>query len=312
MDGIIPAVARNSWNEALSRTRKTTFGRISTLFGATELTDIFWEDLEASLIQADLGVDLTLELISDLQDRARKEGWTDGAEVHVATRTTLLDLVTSSNSELPQGHPYTVVLVGVNGSGKTTTAARLAYRELQNKHSVILASADTYRAAACEQLKVWGERISVDVICGQPGSDPGAVVYDAGQAAIARDLDALIVDTSGRMHTEHNLMAELQKIVKVLGKVIDGAPHLTLLILDATTGQNGLAQAEAFTKTIQIDGVVLAKLDGSAKGGIALAIRKKLNLPIYYVGLGEGIGDLVRFDPQAYVDGLLAPTSSMG
>ncbi len=303
-------MSRPSWNEALSRTRKTTFGRISTIFGATELTDVFWEDLEAGLIQADLGVELTLELISDLQDRARKEGWTKGAEVCVATRTTLLDLVSSPHLELPPGHPYTVVLVGVNGSGKTTTAARLAYRELQNKRSVILASADTYRAAACEQLKVWGERISVSVVCGQPGSDPGAVVYDAGQAAIARDLDSLIVDTSGRMHTEQNLMAELQKIVKVLGKVVDGAPHLTLLILDATTGQNGLAQAEAFTKTIQIDGVVLAKLDGSAKGGIALAIRKKLKLPVYYVGLGEGIEDLVRFDPQAYVNGLLAPTSS--
>ncbi len=302
-------MARTSWNEALSRTRKTTFGRISTIFGATELTDIFWEELEAGLIQADIGVDLTLELISDLQDRAREEGWTEGTEVRAATRRTLLDLVASPNPELPQGHPDTILLVGVNGSGKTTTAARLAYRELQNKRSVILASADTYRAAACEQLQVWGELIGVGVICGGPGSDPGAVVYDAGQAAIARELDALIVDTSGRMHTEHNLMAELQKIVKVLGKVIDGAPHLTLLILDATTGQNGLAQAEAFTKTVQIDGVVLAKIDSSAKGGIALAIRKKLHLPVYYVGVGEGIDDLVRFDPQAYVDGLLAPTS---
>ena len=300
-----PAVTTNNWAEALTRTRKSTFGRISSVFGVTELKDSFWDELEAALIQADLGVELSLQIIEDLHSRTKDSGWTKVSEVQPALLEMLIDLVQAPPTSDFDGKPRVILLVGVNGSGKTTTAARLGYAEQRDGHTLIFAAADTYRAAACEQLKVWGEQLRVEVICGQPGGDAGAVVYDASKAAIARDCDLLIVDTSGRMHTEHNLMAELRKIVKVQGNVIDGAPHQTLLVLDATTGQNGIAQARSFGDSIHIDGVVLAKLDNSAKGGVGLAVKHELGLPILYVGLGEGIEALAPFDPEAYVSGLL-------
>jgi fused signal recognition particle receptor len=205
----------------------------------------------------------------------------------------------------PISGPLVYVLVGVNGSGKTTSAAKLAAVLLQKGQRVLFAAADTYRAAADEQLQRWAERLKVDVVSGKPGSDPAAVAYDAAQAALARKVDALLVDTSGRMHTSHNLMAELQKVCRVTGKVIPGAPHHVVLVLDATTGQNALAQARAFTQAVGVTEILLTKLDGSAKGGIALAVHRSLGLPISYVGLGEGTDDLAPFDAGAYVEALL-------
>jgi fused signal recognition particle receptor len=298
-------VGRNRWRQALARTRRTAFGRLVSLLGTTELKDTFWQDLEEILLQADLGITTSDSLISELKQIAHEEGMTKGEQILNVLRTILLEHLKHVDDPEPDQRPYVIVLVGVNGSGKTTSAVRIAHRWQNLGNTVMLAAADTYRAAACEQLSIWGDRLGIDVITGQSGSDPGAVVYNATEAMLARGVDVLIVDTSGRMHTEHNLMAELQKICRVAGKLIPTAPHQTLLVLDATTGQNGLSQAQAFTEAIQITGVVLAKLDSSARGGVGFAIAKMLNLPIQYVGYGENLEDLSPLDPNAYVDGLL-------
>lgn len=303
-------MSEKPWYQALDRTRRAAFGRLSAALGATELTPDFWESLEAALIQADVGAALSDEIISDLQETVRREGYTRGQQVYPALKAALLERLGAQPQEPIHETPEVILLVGVNGSGKTTTAAKLAARKLAQEKTVLLAAADTYRAAAVEQLEIWGQRLNVEVISGQPRSDPGAVVFDASQAVKARNIDVLIVDTSGRMHTEHNLMAELEKIARVAAKAVDGAPHQTLLVMDATTGQNGLAQAKAFTERVNITGVVLAKLDSSAKGGVGLAITQTLKLPILYVGMGEQPEELALFDPQAYIEGLLASNDS--
>ena len=298
------------WRIALAKTRRSTFGRIATLLGATELTPDFWEELEIALIQTDMGGTLTQRLVMELQETASLEGLLRGEEIYTLLRSQLIKrLVAPIEPNLNQ-IPHVLILVGVNGTGKTTTAAKLAFAQTNAGLRVLLAAADTYRAAAQEQLSIWGERLGVDVIIAEPGSDPGALVHNACQAAHARKFDAVIIDTSGRMHTEHNLMAELQKIVRVVCKVIASDSHEVLLVLDATTGQNGLVQAQAFAKAITLDGVILAKLDGSAKGGVGFAIAESLGIPVRYVGIGESVEDLAVFDPQSFVDALLhAPVS---
>jgi fused signal recognition particle receptor len=278
---------------------------LASLLGASELTPVFWEQLEESLLQADLGVGIVIPIIEDLQQISRREGLSKGDQLLPILRDNLSEHLKGEAEVEPASKPFVIILIGVNGSGKTTTAARLAQRWLLGGKSVLMAAADTYRAAAAEQLGIWGERIGVDVITGIPGSDPGAVVYAAGQAALARDTDILIVDTSGRMHTQHNLMAELRKIVRVAAKVVKDAPHQVLLVLDATTGQNGLAQAQAFADAVELTGTVLAKLDNSARGGVGFAIASTLDLPILYAGTGEGLDDLSPFDPHAFINGLL-------
>jgi len=300
-------VPEHSLQQALDRTRRAAFGRIATLLGASDLTQEFWDELEGSLIQADLGIALAAPLVEQLKTRAREEGFTTGTQVEVALRQALLDRLPGSCTIQPAAgeKPFVTLLAGVNGSGKTTTAAKLAWRWKQEGLRVLLAAADTYRAAAREQLEIWGGRLGTDVISSEPGGDPGAVVFNAGQAAVARGMDALLIDTSGRMHTEHNLMAELAKIRLVAGKVVPGAPHCSLLVLDATTGQNGLTQARAFSETVALDGVILAKLDGSARGGIGLAVQDQLGLPVCFIGTGEQLEDLQPFNSTAYVDGLL-------
>lgn len=298
-------VQDHSWRQTLAHTRRTAFGRLATLLGATELTPEFWESLEAALIQADVGVQTTLQIIEELQEKAESEGYLRGEQVRDELRRALLDRLHREDGLDPVEAPRIVVLVGVNGSGKTTMAARLAHRWKAAGRRILFAAADTYRAAAKEQLQIWGERLNVDVIGGQAGSDPGAVVYAAAEAALARKIDDLIVDTSGRMHTHHNLMGELQKIRRVAGKVVDDAPHLIILVLDATTGQNGLAQAKAFMEAIDVDGVGLAKLDSSAKGGVAVAVAEELDLPILFVGHGETLEDLSPFEAERFVDALL-------
>ncbi len=293
------------WRTALAKTRRSTFGRIATLLGATDLTPDFWEDLEAALIQADMGGNLTQRLLIELQETASLEGLLQGEEIYTLLRSLLLERLKAPIDSALNQKPHVLILVGVNGTGKTTTAAKLAFAQSKAGLRVLLAAADTYRAAAQEQLSIWGERLGVDVISAEPGSDPGALVHNACQAAHARNADVAIVDTSGRMHTEHNLMAELQKIYRVVSKFIDGGSQEVLLVLDATTGQNGLAQAQAFAEAVQLDGVILTKLDGSAKGGVGFAIVDSLGIPVRYVGIGETLEDLAVFDPQAFVDALL-------
>lgn len=302
----------NKWKEGLNKTRKVAFGRIAATFGATEITDQTWDELEAILIQADLGIDTTEEIIEAMRQQVYEQGLTRSNELQEALRQELvrrLDPTPDVDQAIDAHQPSVVLLVGVNGSGKTTTAAKLGKRYAQKGKKVLLVAADTYRAAAVDQLQVWADRLDLPVIAGQPGSDPGAVTYDAIQSAQARKLDLLFVDTAGRLHTRFNLMEELKKVHRVAGKALPGAPHATWLVLDATTGQNALHQARAFKEAVKVSGVILAKLDSSARGGMAFAIQKELGLPILFAGLGERPDDLQPFDREAFVDGILSKNS---
>jgi fused signal recognition particle receptor len=297
--------------ESLARTRGSFFGQIAGLFGANDISDELWDDLEALLIQADVGVDTSLSLIETVKGRVAREGIIKAYDAQRIIKEEMVALL-NANGDQPGPPPtlerkrlLTVVLVvGVNGSGKTTTIAKLAHYYQRRGQQVALAAADTFRAAAIDQLKVWGERAGVTVIAHQPGADPGAVVFDAIKSSQARGTTMIIIDTAGRLHTKYNLMKELEKIRGIAAKQVHQAPHETLLVLDATTGQNALNQARHFKESVDITGVVLAKLDGTAKGGVVFAIAKELGVPVRFVGTGEKIDDLTEFDPQAFVDGL--------
>lgn len=294
------------WKTSLERTRKTTFGQIAALLGASEISEEHWEDLEAMFIQADLGVDTSEALMKVLWERERSRGLTKMSEFRTVIREEMVKLLTPP-PPLDFAHQPTIILVvGVNGSGKTTTIAKLGRMFADQGKQVILGAADTYRAAAVDQLQVWAERLGLPVIAGQPGGDPGAVAYDTVQAALARKADIAMIDTAGRLHTRFNLMEELKKVQRVCGKALPGAPHAVWLVMDATTGQNALQQARAFKDTVQVSGVILAKLDSSARGGMAFAIQKELGLPILFAGLGEKPQDLQPFSPEAFVEGILA------
>ncbi len=296
----------NKWRKGLEKTRKVTFGRIANFLGASELNDETWEDLEALLIQADMGMDTALSVIEAVKAKVLEQGLTKMGEVSQALQDELLHRLAEPHFPDFESHPTVIMLVGVNGSGKTTSAAKLAHLFQNEGKSVLLVAADTYRAAAIDQLKVWADRVQVPMIAGQPGGDPGAAAYDGISAAISRNRDIAIVDTAGRLHTRYNLMEEIKKVHRVSGKALPGAPHATWLVLDATTGQNALQQAKSFQEAVDIDGVILAKLDSSAKGGMAFAIKAQLGLPILYAGLGEGIEDLQRFDREAFVNGIIS------
>jgi len=298
----------NSWKQALDRTRRSVFGRLSALLGASELTPAVWEEMESLLLQADLGPQLTQQIITLLQQKSSAEGIIHRAELDRALREFLGAQLGHAVPVAFAERPSILLVAGVNGSGKTTSIAKLAHRFQREGQRVLLAAADTFRAAASDQLAVWAGRLGVEVVSGAPGSDPGAVAHDAAQAALSRNMDLLIVDTAGRQHTSYNLMEELKKVRRVLGKVVPGAPHHTWLVLDATTGQNALSQAAAFREAVAADGVILTKLDGSAKGGFVFRIRSELGLPIVFVGLGEQAEDLAPFDPEAFLDGILAPS----
>ncbi len=294
------------WKQSLERTRKSTFGRIATLVGASEITQETWEELEELLIQADLGVPSATQILNDLKKKVSEQGITRSDEFRTLLRLELLDrLMPVPEFKFNNQKPAVVLLVGVNGSGKTTTAAKLGKILKDQGKKVLLAAADTYRAAAIDQLQVWADRLNLPVVSGQPDSDPGAVAYDAVQSAISRDIDLVIIDTAGRLHTRFNLMEELKKVHRVVGKALPGAPHAVLLVLDATTGQNAMHQAKAFQEAVKVNGVILTKLDSSARGGMAFAIQKELNLPIFFSGLGEKPEDLQIFDPQKFVDSIL-------
>lgn len=294
------------WREGLEHTRKSTFARLSSLLGTSEINAETWDELEALLLEADVGMDVTQWVMQDLKARARNDGLTRADQLRETLAGELLSLLPEPPAlDLDAYHPAVILLVGVNGSGKTTTAAKLASQLSKAGKKVVLGAADTYRAAAVDQLQEWGQRLNLPVVAGQPDGDPGAVAYDAVQAALARGSDYLIVDTAGRLHTRYNLMEELKKVRRVIAKALPGAPHATWLVLDATNGQNAIAQARAFREAVSIDGVVLAKMDSSARGGMAFAIQRELGVPILYVGLGEKAEDLQPFDRQAFVDGLL-------
>jgi fused signal recognition particle receptor len=294
--------------ESLARTRGSFFGQIAGLLGSSDVNDELWDDLEALLIQADVGVDTTLVLVEAVKVRVAREGVIRASDVQRILKEEMLALLNvdgAASSTLEKKRLLTVVLVvGVNGSGKTTTIAKLAKFFHDRGQHVTLAAADTFRAAAIDQLKVWGERADVTVVAHQPGADPGAVVFDAIKSSQARGASIVIVDTAGRLHTKYNLMKELEKIRGIAAKQVHQAPHETLLVLDATTGQNALSQARNFKESVGVTGVVLAKLDGTAKGGVVFAIARELGVPVRFVGTGEKIGDLAEFDAEAFVDGL--------
>ncbi len=294
-----------SIRDSLTRTRNAVFSRVAGLLGASEVTNETWDKLEELLVRADVGVSTTMYLVDRLRQRARDEAILQADELQSALREELRALLPDPSPLNMGGHEQDVVLVvGVNGSGKTTSIAKLAHRWRRRGHTPLLAAADTYRAAAVEQLDIWAKRIGVDIVKGPQGGDPGAVVFDALQAAQSRGKDLVIVDTAGRLHTQYNLMSELEKVHKVAQKNVEGAPHETLLVIDATTGQNALSQARHFQEAVDVTGVVLAKLDSTAKGGMVFAIARELQLPIRFVGTGETLEDLAPFDPHAFVEGL--------
>ncbi len=293
------------WKTGLARTSKATFGQLATIFGATEITDDTWEKLESLLIHADVGVETTINILDKLEDRVDREGIFRENELNLLLRDEL-----RTHLDIPpvvqfSAKPAIILIVGVNGSGKTTTIAKLGKHFADQGKHVILGAADTFRAAGVDQLEIWGERVRLPVISGQLGGDAGAVAFDTVQAAIARGADIAIIDTAGRLHTRYNLMEELKKVYRVVGKALPGAPHAIWLVMDATTGQNALQQARAFKEAVNITGIILAKLDSSARGGMALAIQKELGLPILFAGLGEQPDDLQPFDADLFISGLI-------
>ena len=302
------------FRRGLSKTRQSFFGRIAQMLGNTEIDEDTWDDMETLLIQADVGFNTTVKVIDDLQARVRAEGMTKSAQLQGALKESLAGLLEFPPALNITGRELSIILVvGVNGSGKTTSIAKLAHR-LKNlsRRKVMIAAGDTFRAAAIEQLQTWGERIDVPVIANRPGSDPGAVVYDATIAARSRGYEILLIDTAGRLQNNYNLMRELTKISEVSGKVVPEAPHEVLLVLDGTTGQNAIEQAKSFGEAAGVSGVIVTKLDSTAKGGMVFSIFNDLKLPVHYLGLGESIDDLVLFTPEFFVESLFDDEDESG
>jgi len=294
------------WKTGLAKTSKAAFGQLAQLVGATQITHETWEDLETLLIQADLGIETTAEILESLRLVVRDQGLIYSDELVAALRDELRARLDPAPVLEWKDKPSVIMVVGVNGSGKTTTIAKLGQRFQSEGKTMLFGAADTFRAAAVDQLQVWADRLKVDVIAGAPESDPGAVAFNAVQSGAARKLDLVIIDTAGRLHTRFNLMEELKKVDRVVGKALPGAPHAVWLVLDATTGQNALQQAKAFKEAVGVTGVILSKLDSSARGGMAFAIQRELGLPILFAGLGEKPEDLIPFDPDAFVKGILS------
>jgi fused signal recognition particle receptor len=295
--------------QGLEKTRRGVFSEISRLFERGSLDDELYEDLEMLLIQADVGWDVSQRLVQELRERVERDRIRDPADAREILRVEMIELLELATRNrklkiLQRGVPFVIMVVGVNGVGKTTSIAKLAAYHQRFGRSVMLAAGDTFRAAAIDQLTVWGERLKVPVIAHDQGADPGAVVFDAMQAAHNRGMDVLIVDTAGRLHTKFNLMEELKKLRRIMQRHVEDAPQEVLLVIDATTGQNGLVQAKKFAESVEITDIMIAKLDGTAKGGIAFSVAKELGTPISYVGTGEKATDLAEFRPETYVDSL--------
>ena len=309
--GEVPeAAARRSMfrrlRERLSRTRDALGGGLDRLFRGRKVVDAeLLEDLEELLITADLGVETSLFLIQALQDKLRRRELGDVDKLKAALQAEMVALLAAPAREDRSARPWVVLVVGINGVGKTTTIAKLAHQDRQQGLTPLLVAGDTFRAAAVEQLEIWGERIGAPVVKQKTGADPAAVVFDGLAAAAARGVDTVYVDTAGRLHTKVNLMEELKKINRTAAKKIPGAPHEVLLILDATTGQNALSQARLFHEAVGVTGLILTKMDGSAKGGVALAVVHETGIPLKYIGVGEAMEDLRPFDPEAFVEAIL-------
>jgi fused signal recognition particle receptor len=292
--------------QALKPSRDTWFKRAMRLFDRTPVDEAVWAELEELLISADVGVDTTAKLLEQARQRAKEGKFGQGTLVRDALKEEMVSIlkIEVQAPSVPPSLPKVVMAVGVNGGGKTTSIAKLAYSAKKEGKRVILVAADTFRAAAIDQLKSLGERMGVDVIAHQPGADAGAVVFDALEAARSRNAQEVIIDTAGRLHTKFNLMEELKKIRRVAAKVDATAPHEVILVLDATTGQNGLTQARYFTEAVGVTGIFLAKLDGTAKGGIVLAICDELKIPILFIGVGDGLEDMAPFEAESFVQAL--------
>jgi fused signal recognition particle receptor len=303
---------------AVASTRDNLAERIESVVGSRKIEPEVLDQLEEALIGADIGVQTTLEIIEKARQQISRRQLNDVNELKTLIKGEMLEMLAiaernrkrgtvASEAEVPASiRPYIVMVVGVNGVGKTTTIGKLAHRIKSENNEVLICAADTFRAAANDQLAIWAQRSGVPLIQQRPGTDPSAVVFDSIKAAQARNTDVLIIDTAGRLHTKTNLMQELEKMRRIAGREVQGAPHEVLLIMDAVTGQNGLEQARQFAKAVPVTGLVLTKLDGTAKGGIVVAIAKELGIPIRYVGIGEQMNDLVEFSASAYVEGLFA------
>jgi fused signal recognition particle receptor len=297
--------------ERLTKTRSSFVQNVRRVFLARPyIDDQVFEELEQVLIEADLGVATALAIVNDMRRIARDSNLKTSEELYAVLKDELIQSLDPGDHDLPwrspAGGPHVTLIVGVNGSGKTTTIGKLAAQLSKEGKSVLIGAADTFRAAAVEQLTIWSERTGASIVKHQDGADPAAVSYDATDAAISRGIDCLIIDTAGRLHTKVNLMEELKKIQRVIAKRLPGAPHEVLLVLDATTGQNGLQQARLFTEALHVTGIVLTKLDGTAKGGIAVPIQRQLGIPIKLIGVGEAVDDLQPFNAREFVDALFA------
>ena len=298
----------------VKRSREAWFGKIAGIFSREAFGDELWGELEDLLISADVGIDTTQKLLGKVKQRVKVDKLSNASQIRTALKEEMVSLLSvssskapaSSHPEPPQVSPRVILVVGVNGSGKTTSIAKLAFGLTSQGKRVILGAADTFRAAAIDQLRHWGEKVGAEVIAHQPGGDPGAVAYDAVQAGYSRHAQAVIIDTAGRLHTKSNLMEELKKIKRVVAKQDISAPHQVLLVMDATTGQNGLAQAKHFTEAVDVTDIFLAKLDGTARGGIVFAICDQLNIPISYIGTGEQLQDMAPFDAEVFVDAIFS------
>jgi fused signal recognition particle receptor len=319
-DTAAAAPAANAEREAVqletatTRSRRGLFGQIAALFaGGDPITDDLWDDLETLLIQADVGVATSTALVRQTRERCRREGIRRAGEARQRLIDEMVGVLEARDpAPAAASPPYVILVVGVNGAGKTTLIAKLAHRLADSGQQVLVAAGDTFRAAATEQLATWAERAGVGFVGRSQGSDPGAVVYDALDAVSARQSDVLIIDTAGRLQAKHNLMRELEKLRNIIRRRIPDAPHEVLLVIDATTGQNGLSQARAFLEAVDVTAIALTKLDGTARGGIALAIVRETGLPIRYIGTGERLGDLALFDARTFVDALFRQEPERG
>lgn len=293
--------------QGVRQSKEAWFGKIAHIFDRGSVGQEIWDELEELLVLADVGVETTKKLTDRVKQRVKLDKLTQASQIRAALKEEMVNLLNIPSKPInADSMPQVILVVGVNGSGKTTSIAKLAYGLTLQGKRVILAAADTFRPAAIDQLRYWGEKIGAEVIAHQPGSDPGAVAFDAIQAACSRHAQVAIIDTAGRLHTKFNLMEELKKIKKVAAKLDPTAPHQVLLVLDATTGQNGLTQAKYFTEAVGITGIFLAKLDSTAKGGIIFAICHELNIPIAYIGTGERLQDIAHFDAENFVSSILS------
>ena len=303
----------NKLKESLDKTRKNFVEKVDTIFtGRGNIDESLYEELEEALIQADVGIEAAFDLVEKMRAEVKKRRINEAGELRLLLKEQMREILGDQTVPLIMGQdkPTVVMVVGVNGVGKTTTIGKLANYFKQNGHSVLLGAADTFRAAATDQLEIWGRRVGVNVVKHNEGADPAAVAYDSLQAARARQVDVLIVDTAGRLHTKSNLMEELKKIHRVLGREMQGAPQEVLLVIDATTGQNAINQAKLFKEAVGVTGVALTKLDGTARGGVVVAVKQMLDVPVKMIGIGEGIEDLRPFNAGEFVDALFEPADA--